>query len=150
MDAATAIQNYSLTMNRSFNVPKKDVYDAWTNIEALKSWFAPTKEMTTIVHELELRIGGHYRIEMLEPTGTSHKIHGEYIALNPYDQIVFTWEWESDEQQVNSLVTVALKEQDGSTDMVLTHEKLASQESVDLHSEGWTGCLAQLNNLFTN
>ena len=30
--------------------------------------------------------------------------------------------------------------------MVLTHEKLASQESVDLHSEGWLGCLAQLDN----
>ena len=59
MDAATAIQNYSLTMNRNFNASKKDVYDAWTNIDALKSWFAPTKEMTTIVHELELRVGGN-------------------------------------------------------------------------------------------
>lgn len=149
MDAATAIQNFSLTMNRSFNVSKKDVYDAWTNTEALKSWFAPTKEMTTIVHKLELRVGGNYRIEMLEPSGISHKIHGEYVALNPHDQIVFTWEWESDEQQVNSLVTIDLNEKNGSTNMTLTHEKLASQESLDLHSEGWTGCLAQLDNLFT-
>jgi len=150
MDAATAIQNYSLTMDRNFNASKKDVYDAWTNIESLKSWFAPTKEITTLVHELELHVGGHYRIEMIEPTGTSHKIHGEYVALNPYDQIVFTWEWESDEQQVNSLVTIDLNEKNGSTNMVLTHEKLASQESVDLHSEGWTGCLTQLTNFFTN
>lgn len=150
MDAATAIQNFSLTMNRSFNVSKKDVYDAWTNTEALKSWFAPTKEMTTVVHKLELYVGGTYRIEMLEPSGTSHKIHGEYVALKPHDQIVFTWEWESEEQQVNSLVTIDLNENDGSTNMTLTHEKLASQESVDLHSEGWTGCLAQLDNLFTN
>lgn len=149
MDTATTVQNFSLTMNRQFKASKKAVYDAWTNEEALKNWFAPTSEMTTVVHVLELHVGGKYRIEMIETTGTSHKIHGEYVALNPYDQIVFTWEWESDEQKVNSLVTIDLSEKDGTTNMVLTHEKLASQESVDLHSEGWTGCLGQLD-IFIN
>ncbi len=148
MDAATAIQNFSLTMNRNFKADKKDVYEAWINKEALIDWFAPTKEMTTVVHELDLKIGGKYRIEMIETDGTAHKVHGEYVKFNPYNQIVFTWEWESDEQKVNSLVTIDLTEKEGTTDMVLTHEKLASQESVDLHSEGWTGCLAQLNNYF--
>jgi len=146
MDVATEIQNFSLTMNRNFKVSKKEVYNAWTNKEALKNWFAPTNEMTTVVHELELEVGGKYRIEMIETTGTSHKIHGEYVALNPFDQIVFTWQWESDEQQVNSLVTIDLSENNGVTEMVLTHDKLASQESVDLHSEGWMGCLTQLEN----
>jgi len=145
MDAATAIKNYSLTMERHFNVPKKDVYIAWTTRDALESWFAPTKEMTTIVHELELHVGGNYRIEILESNEESHKIHGSYVLLNPYDQIAFTWEWESDEQQVNSLVTINLTEKNGVTKMQLTHEKLASQESVNLHSEGWMGCLAQLD-----
>lgn len=146
MDTATEIQDFSLTMKRNFCVSKKDVYHAWTNIKALSSWFAPAKEMTTVVHELLLEVGGKYRIEMIEQTGASHKVHGEYVALNPFDQIVFTWEWESDEQKVNSLVTIDLIENNGSTDMVLTHEKLKSQESVELHSEGWIGCLTQLEN----
>ncbi len=146
MDAATAIQNFSLTMKRNFKVDKKTVYEAWTSKQALIDWFAPTKEMTTVVHEMELKIGGVYQIEMIEPNGTSHKVHGEYVALNPFNQIVFTWRWESDEQKVNSLVTIDFSENEGSTDMVLIHEKLASQESVDLHSEGWMGCLAQLGN----
>jgi uncharacterized protein YndB with AHSA1/START domain len=148
MDAATVIQNFSLTMNRNFKADKKDVYEAWINKEALVSWFAPSNEMTTVVHELDLKIGGKYSIEMIETNGKSHKVHGEYVTFNPYNQIVFTWEWESDEQKVNSLVTIDLSEKNGTTDMVLTHEKLASQESVDLHSEGWTGCLAQLGNYF--
>lgn len=145
MTTATAIENFSLTMNRSFNCTKQQVYDAWTNQAALTKWFAPAKDFTTIVHKLELNIGGKYHIEMIEPTGVSHVIHGEYVALNPFDQIVFTWKWESDEEQVNSLVTIDLNENDGVTDMVLTHEKLASQDSVDLHTEGWTGCLAQFD-----
>lgn len=148
MDTAVAIENFSLTMNRSFKHPKKDVYDAWTNRESLISWFAPAKEFTTIIHEQELKVGGKYKIEMREPDGSAHVIHGEYVALNPFDQIVFTWEWESDEQEVNSLVTIDLKEKDGSTEMVLLHEKLESQNSVDLHLEGWTGCLTQLDEYF--
>ena len=148
MDTAAAIENFSLTMNRSFKYPKKDVYDAWTNKEYLTSWFAPTKEFTTIVHEQELKVGGKYKIEMREPDGTAHVIHGEYVALNPFDQIIFTWEWESDEQEVNSLVTIDLKETNSSTEMVLLHEKLESQNSVDLHSEGWIGCLSQLDEYF--
>ncbi len=133
-------------MNRNFKATQEQVYSAWTNKSALTDWFAPAQEMTTTVHELELHVGGKYRIEMLETNGTSHKVHGEYVVLDPYNQIVFTWEWESDEQHVNSLVTLDFKDNNGTTDMILTHEKLASQESVDIHSEGWVGCLVQLEN----
>jgi len=146
METANAIENHSLTMTRQLNASKQSVYEAWTREEALTSWFAPASEMSTIVHLLELKVGGKYRIEMLETNGTSHVVHGEYVELNPFDQLVFTWEWESDEQNVHSLVTIDLKEIEGKTDMTLTHEKLASQELVDLHSEGWMGCLAQLEN----
>lgn len=148
MQTASAAQDYSLTMNRNLNASKQEVYDAWTNPEALTSWFAASSEMSTIVHKLELHVGGHYRIEMLEPNGTSHVMHGEYIALDPYNQLVFTWEWESEEQNVNSLVTIDLTESKDSTNMLLTHEKFDSQDLADLHSEGWTGCLAQLEEFF--
>lgn len=148
MDTVAAVENFSLTMKRTFKHPKEDVYDAWTNRESLISWFAPAKEFTTIIHQQELKVGGQYKIEMREPDGTAHVIHGEYVALNPYDQIAFTWEWESDEQEVNSLVTIDLIEREGLTDMVLLHEKLESQNSVDLHSEGWMGCLSQLDEYF--
>ena len=146
MDTATALQNFSLTMNRTFKASKQAVYEAWTTKEALTEWFAPSSDMTTIIHELNLTEGGKYKLEMNEPDGTSHKTHGQYIALNPYDQIVFTWEWEGDEMEVNSLVTIDLVEKDGITEMTLTHEKLGSQESVELHSAGWLGCLTQLEN----
>lgn len=144
MNTASEVQNYSLTLNRNLNASMQEVYNAWTNIDALTTWFAPAKEMKTVVHKLELHIGGGYKIEMIETDGTTHVIHGEYVELNPFDQIAFTWEWESDEQKVNSLVTIGLSENNGTTNMVLTHDKLASQESVDLHTEGWVGCLAQL------
>lgn len=145
MNTATAVDNFSLTMDRTYKATQQAVYDAWTNREALTEWFAPAKEMRTIVHEMEPEVGGKYRIEMLEPDGTSHVIHGEYVALTPFDLIAFTWEWESEEQRVNSLVTIELSEKAGLTSMLLTHDQLASQNSVDIHQEGWAGCIAQLD-----
>ncbi len=145
MDTATAVEEFSLTMDRTYKASKQLVYEAWITRDALTEWFAPTKEMSTVVHQLEPEVGGHYRIEMLEPNGMSHVMHGEYIALNPFDQIVFTWEWESDEMQINSLVTIDLSDVDGATNMILTHDQLGSQVSVDMHMEGWTGCVAQLD-----
>ena len=148
MDTAVVIENFSLRMIRSFKHPKQDVYEAWTNKKALVSWFAPAKEFTTIVHEQELKVGGKYKIEMREPDGTAHVIHGEYVALNPFEKIAFTWEWEGDELEVNSLVTIDLSEKEGLTEMVLVHDKLESQNLVDIHSEGWVGCLSQLDEYF--
>jgi len=148
MSTANAIQDYSLSMDRTLNAGKQAVYEGLTDKDALSTWFAPTEEMNTIVHEQELKVGGKYRIEMLETDGTSHMVHGEYVALNPYEQLIFTWEWESDEQHVNSLVTIDLTESKGKTEMKLTHEKLTSQESVELHSDGWIGCLGQLSKYF--
>ena len=144
MDTAVAAENFSLTIERDFNVSRQAVYEAWTTKEALTEWFAPTKEMSTIMHQMDLKVGGQYRVEMLEPNGTSHVTHGEYVALNPFEQIAFTWQWESDEMEVDSLVTIDLIEQDNTTKMILTHDRLDSQHSVDLHNEGWTGCVAQL------
>jgi len=144
MDTAVAVENFSLTMERVFNASKQAVYEAWTDRDALTEWFAPTKEMKTIMHQMECEVGGKYHVEMLEPDGTSHVTHGEYVVLDPFDQIVFTWDWDSDELEVRSLVTIDLSDGDGKTRMVLTHERLGSQRSVDLHNEGWTGCIAQL------
>ena len=148
MSTATAVENYSLTMNRTLNASKQAVYDAWTQKEALTAWFKASPDMETIVHQFELKVGGLYDIEMREPDGTPHVMHGEYVSLTPHDQLIFTWKWETDELKVNSLVTIDLTEKNGMTEIQLTHEKFASQEIADMHDQGWTGCLAQLETFF--
>jgi uncharacterized protein YndB with AHSA1/START domain len=41
-------------------------------------------------------------------------------------------------------VTVAFEAKGNETELTLTHERFASAEQRDRHSEGWTGCLARL------
>ena len=148
MQTADTIENYSVTMNRTLNAPMQSVYEAWTQKDALTTWFKAHPDMQTIINTFDLTVGGKYHFEMREPDGTPHVMYGEYVSLSPFSQLVFTWKWETDELKVDSLVTIDLLEKDGKTEMTLLHERFDSQQLADMHDEGWTGCLAQLNDFF--
>ncbi len=68
---------------------------------------------------------------------------GEYRELQPGKKIVFTWQWEDDEDWQNhvSIVTVELYDRDGDTELRLIHEHLPNEESRDGHTRGWNSAL---------
>jgi uncharacterized protein YndB with AHSA1/START domain len=68
----------SLGVRRIIPAPQARVYDAWTTPELLREWFAPGTDFTVVVHSVETRVGGKYRIEMRNAKGDSHVAAGEY------------------------------------------------------------------------
>ena len=145
MSAQTS-SGYELTINRHFPADRDTVFSAWTTAEALTQWFAPSNDSKTVVLELDVRVGGRYRIEMHEPDGI-HTVYGEYVSIDAPEKIVFTWAWEGSDDDTPMLVTVELREEKGGTAMSLLHEKLPSEHLRDLHNEGWNGCLSRLDAL---
>ena len=73
-------------------------------------------------------------------------VHGEYRELVPNRKVVFTWQWDDDEDWENntSVVTVELSDAVGGTELRLTHERLPSEASRDRHNEGWNSVLDRL------
>src|SRR5712672_3283495 len=49
----------------------------------LAQWFAPSEEYSTVVPELELRVGGRYRVEMHHKGGIVHSVSGTYQEITP-------------------------------------------------------------------
>ncbi len=146
MDARVMTHYETLQMKRVFNAPCEQVFRAWTDAEALSHWFAPTEQHTTRVQELDVRVGGRYTIEMLEPNGETHTVSGEYVLIEPPHRLAFTWRWIS-KQGSQMLVTIELSESDGKTTLLLTHEQIPDIATRDAHEEGWMGCLNRLNAL---
>ena len=135
----------SLTLTRTYAAPREAVFPAWTEPEALKQWFGPTDEFTTPIAEVDLRVGGRYRIGMQPPDQEDlHIVGGVYREINPPEKLVFTWSWEEGMDVGETLVTVEFRDVGGSTEVVLTHERFPSEEARDKHNEGWSGCLARL------
>jgi uncharacterized protein YndB with AHSA1/START domain len=134
----------TLKVNRVFQAPRERVFRAWTDAKELAHWFAPSTDYSTRVPELDLRVGGKYKVEMHHKDGNVHTVSGSYREIRPPERIVFTWRWEGESGAHESLVTLEFLDLGPSTEILLTHEQLPSAEDRQKHEHGWNGCLAQL------
>lgn len=76
MEKAQSPVKITLQVKRTFHAPRAKVFQAWTDRGELARWFAPSPEYSTVVPELELRVGGRYRIEMHHKGGDVHGVSG--------------------------------------------------------------------------
>jgi uncharacterized protein YndB with AHSA1/START domain len=145
---ATAVTGHSLEVRRRIPAPPAHVYDAWTTPALLTRWFSPTVDHAVVVHQVDARVGGHYRIEMRHVSGKSHIAIGEYREMDPPSRLSFTWRWEGS-PMADSLVTLEfLDDRQGGTELVLTHSQFATVPERDNHLQGWTQCLGRLDALW--
>lgn len=138
----------TLSLKRIFAAPREKVFHAWTDANALKKWFHVGEDWTTPLCEIDLRVGGTYRIGMQPPDSDSpYVVQGTFREVKPPEKLVFTWSWEG-EDPYETLVTVFFRDVGGKTEVELRHERFPNSEERDKHSEGWAGCLEQFSNFF--
>ncbi len=143
MAKETASQTYSLQLKRTFPASREKVWKAWTTPEALKRWFAPSDEYSTPTAQVDLRVGGGYRIEIHAPDGKPHIVVGTYEEILAPEKLVFTWSWEGGPVQ-DTRVTLEFHDRGKETEIVLTHELFPDEKARQDHTEGWNGCLGNL------
>jgi uncharacterized protein YndB with AHSA1/START domain len=119
------------------------VFRAWTRPEIMAQWFFPAPTWTTRA-TADFRIGGAYRLEMLDPQGKVHLQFGEYREIDPPRRLVFTWTC-PDLAVEDSLVLVELRSQGDQTELTLTHTLPPDPKIRHEHEEGWNGCLGHLD-----
>ena len=131
---------HSVTLRRTFAVPRDRVFRAWTEPEQMQLWSGPGPMLNTMV-EVDLRVGGRYRIQMQGPDGKEYRAVGTYRLVDPPRKLVYTWLWETDPTPNETIVTVEFRERDKSTELILTHDLFLSDEQRKGHEDGWNGCL---------
>jgi uncharacterized protein YndB with AHSA1/START domain len=135
----------SLEIKRHIKASRDRVYAAWTDPAQLKQWFGPEKVQTRDLIA-DTCVGGKFRWDLTNSEGEKMTCLGEYRELQPGKKIVFTWQWDDDEDWENhtSVVTVELFDADGGTELRLTHERLPNEASRDGHTGGWNSALDKL------
>lgn len=141
---ATQPTTITLRIERTLAAAPERVFDAWTQTEALARWFAPAKEFTTVVTQLDARPGGHFRWEMHSPDGKVFAPTGVFQEVTRPTRLVMTWHWEHQPADLVTLLTIELFPDRAGTRLVLTHERFNTEAEREEHNKGWTGCLAQL------
>jgi uncharacterized protein YndB with AHSA1/START domain len=136
----------ALRVERTFDAPAQAVFDAWTSPEVMRRWWHAGPDWETPVAEVDLRVGGGFRITMSRPDGQTHTGTGEYTVVDPPHRLAFTWTWEGEESTLgaHTLVEVEFHERGGATTVVLSHSGLSDEESARSHTEGWEDVLDNL------
>ena len=136
----------ALVVRRVIRARVERVFDAWTNPEHLRSWWGP-RPVTCSAAEVDLRVGGRYRITNALPDGKTVVIQGEFREIRPPHRLVYTWTM-GGHADAPSLVSVRFEERGAETEVVVVHENLASLAVRESHEQGWLGCLDGLVGFF--
>ena len=112
------------------------VFEAWTQAEQLRAWWGP-RPVTCSDAEVDLRVGGAYRIVNLLPDGSTVTIQGEFRVIDVPHKLVYTWRTADEE----SLVTVRFEPHGEETEVVVVHEEIPSKPVRKSHEQGWQACL---------
>ncbi len=152
---AATLSDRELAISRIIDAPREKVFQAWTDPELLKQWFAP-KPWTTPVAELDVRPGGASLIVMRGPDGNEFPNRGVYLEVVKNERLVFTnayvRAWEPSEKPFMTVI-VTLEDLGGKTRYTarVLHWTVADREThekMGFH-KGWGQCADQLAALVT-
>jgi uncharacterized protein YndB with AHSA1/START domain len=137
-------------VRRVFDAPPERVFRAWTTPDELTRWHAPAG-MTCYLAEVDLRVGGRYRIGMRDPSGGEHVTVGTYRVIDPPRRLAFSWRFETTEDHAGNgetLVTIECIPSGTGTELVLTHEGFLNEDARTAHEHGWTEIVEKLGQTY--
>lgn len=138
--AVSDLASYTLTVARRIRASPERIFRAWTEPAELRRWWRMEDPGWAFSFaEVDLRVGGSYRLAMAGPDGRTHVAAGVYREVAPPVRLAFTWDWEAPTDRVgDTLVTVDLLDAgDGTTSVVITHSRFARADRLAGHERGW-------------
>ena len=128
-----------LTVRRWIRAPAQRLFDAWTDPLQLMRWWGP-RGVVCDNAEVDLRIGGRYRIANRFADGHVVWIAGVFEVIEPPHRLVYSW-FVDDQQGVGERVTVRFEPHDAGTEVIVEHERIGDAQARRSHEVGWIGCL---------
>lgn len=148
----------SITVSRTYDAPREQVFRAWTDPQYLLRWWAPNG-FTTPTCTVDLRPGGRFRYCMRSPEGQDYHGQGVYREIIPNERIVYTDSFidedgnqvpathygMSPETPLETMVTVTFEDAREGTKVTLRHEIPHTLPEREEMREGWSQMLGRLS-----
>jgi uncharacterized protein YndB with AHSA1/START domain len=137
--AGSASEMIVLVVRKIIQATPERLFEAWTEPAQLKKWWGP-EGVTCVDAQVDLRVGGRYRIANQFPDGRVLWIAGEFEVIDPPHRLIYTWRLEGI-SGASERVTVHFAPQGAATEVVVTHERIPNKTLRDQHQLGWHACL---------
>jgi len=132
-------QSITLVVRRTIRASAERLFAAWTDPDQIRTWWGPGA-ITCPEAQIDLNVGGTYRIANEQPGQPLLWIVGEFERIDPPHRLVYSWRL-APGTGPSERVTVRFQPRDKATEVIITHEKIASPADRDQHEQGWFGCL---------
>ena len=145
----------TIVISRTLDAPRELVFQAFTDPKHLSQFWGP-KFTTAPVCEVDLRVGGAFRVEMRGPDGAVYPCTGVYREIVPPERLVYVATTADDNPcggglPPRSLVTITFAAMRDKTHITIVAQ-LQSRADVEAaiaggYSMGWSDSLDRLTEL---
>ena len=139
-----------LEVSRFIEADLERVFEAWTDPAMIVRWWG-AGDITCPEAEMNLVVGGTYRIANRTPDGHTMWITGTFSKVDPPVALTYSWAMEPvDPDSAPSIVDVRFESAPGGTIVVIRQTRIPTPEARDMHLDGWAGCLDGLGSLLAD
>ena len=139
-----------LHLERVLPAPRELVFRMHAEPDLLARWWGP-KGFTAPSVELDVCVGGRYRIAMQPPEGDRFFLVGEFREVDPATRLVYTFRWEPpDPDDRETVVVFSVRDRGDSTALTVDQQPFATDARRALHEQGWNESLDRLEELISN
>lgn len=132
-----------ITIVRRLAARPEIVFDAVSTAEGIAHWWGPDAG-PVLVSEVDLRVGGRFRVRFRMLDDSEHESTGEFLAIDRPTRLSMSWRWLGNESEGESRVDIALHPIEGGTELVFMHTLLPDEPTAEGHRGGWNGALDKL------
>jgi uncharacterized protein YndB with AHSA1/START domain len=139
-----ATDELTLRIERILDAPRSLVFRAHTEPTLLAKWWGPSGFTAPSV-ELDVQVGGRYRIAMQPPDGDLFHLSGEFLEVDAPARLAYTFRWEEpDPDDRETVVKFSLGDGGDSTHLTVEQGTFATEARRALHEQGWTESVDRL------
>jgi len=151
-----------LLITHLFDAPVGEVFEAWTDPEKLKRWYAP--DGCTIAYKaIEVKQGGQFHYYIHHPQHGGNWIIGTYLEILPPEKLVFTIRFTNENGDLTDALATGISAQwPGEIMTTVTFQSIGEQTKATIHEAvseaearktgaylGWIMMFNKLNRLLT-
>lgn len=132
-------ESIRIEIRRVIRATPARLFAAWTEPDQLRAWWGPAG-VSCSAAEIDLRVGGRYRITNAVPGGGEVIIAGVFERIEIDRELVYTWSVGGAAAPSRVIVRFEPRGPE-TTEVVVVHERIADRSTADDHRGGWVGCL---------
>jgi uncharacterized protein YndB with AHSA1/START domain len=136
-----------VSLHRVLTTTSEKVYRAFTDPNAIASWFPPYGFLC-VVHSMEPKIGGSFKMSFINfTTNNEHSFGGKYLELKPNEFIKYTDTFDDPNLPGEMTTSVWIKEVICGTEIKILQENIPTAIPSEMCYLGWQESLEKLKKL---